>query len=353
MTTRSIAGTNVVTEVLPMHELADVVAETTWSVRSVAAHPTWLLRPSVRASWQLEAVVARIDGRVRGLLSLLRARNDVVEAVVVDRLALERLPRYDGGNGHLLLGGGPDLVSGLALAACAPDESDELIEHVRGALVASGYRHAEDQGLRPIASHVRDCDLTTFTQGRSRPSVQLSTLATLDVPRSFEEYLTALPARKRSTVVRDLASIRRQEIRSEVVTADRLCADLALLDEAATLIYGLNRRHRVADHPRLARMRLEEWANFPLGDRVTAIVMRHGRLLAVTLGVWRGDVLELHEAGLTEDPEVRHDAYVEGTVYAPLRHAIREAGHEVELGMAAERAKRVRGARTSPVWMVG
>jgi hypothetical protein len=148
-------------------------------------------------------------------------------------------------------------------------------------------------------------------------------------------------------VRKDRRIIAESGLRTEVLPAEQVA------EIAGEFVANVKQRHGVPDHPRLARMRLSEWAAAPLGERVAFVVSDRGGPLAMTFACRTADRLEIYEAGLIDQSSHRHVAYVESLVYAPVRYGIDNGVSEIVLGLDAEVPKTIRGATLSPVWAVG
>jgi hypothetical protein len=166
----------------------------------------------------------------------------------------------------------------------------------------------------------------------------------------MDGYLASLNHGRRSVVRRDLARI----AQAGLTAAEAPPADL--IEEAAELVTAVKARHGQPGHPMLTSLRLTEWSRAPGGVPVAFGVRdRTGRLIAASFGTRRTEtgVLELYEVGLADDPAVRQLAYVEVLVYAPLRFAFLTGCRRIDLGLGSTTPKKLRGAKSSPVWAVG
>ncbi|WP_165956539.1 GNAT family N-acetyltransferase [Kribbella antibiotica] len=243
--------------------------------------------------------------------------------------------------GYLLIGG-TDLVSGPVLSAALNSFEKQLVGQ---ALVDGAFAKAHQAGLAPAALYVRDQDIAYFS-GSHCEAVKVDEFATVPV-RGWDSYLAGLSHGRRSVVRRDIKGLKEKELGSEIGSA------LELIPEAAPLVVAVKNRHQIPDHPRLVEMRLATWAQMDVGTRFGFSVRdTQGRLLAASFGCHHDDVLEMHEIGLADSPH-RHLAYVEALVYSPLRLAHELGCQELQLGMGSTRPKVLRGAKTSPVWVVG
>jgi predicted N-acyltransferase len=246
----------------------------------------------------------------------------------------------------VLLGGRENQAAGVSLSASLPPG---LASTVRRALVSRAVVEAEVRGLRAAAMFVRDNELPDFRAGMLAADdgvVRLDQLATLSVPASFDDYLLALPSSRRSIVRRDLRDVRAIGLRTEVQSPD------LLLRAASQLVVNIKTRHGIPDHPRLAELRLRRWSETCPGEHICFSVRdSEGVLVAVSFGCQLGKTLELNEIGLIERTgRLRHAAYLETLVYAPLRQAIAARCDTLLLGLGTPTPKNLRGAVLAPVW---
>ncbi|HEX5995228.1 MAG TPA: GNAT family N-acetyltransferase [Jiangellales bacterium] len=328
--------------------LRDTVAANAWQASTAALAPSSLLRAARDGRWRTVVLVAMLAGVPVGLLSLTRLKGSAFAAATSDPAMLApglfgRVPASD----YLLLGGHGDLVADALVAA---DVSADHRFAVTAALVAEGTGRAERSGLVAAALCVPDGSVEAFVAGFGAAARQEVDRAwTLRVPAGGPDgYLASLDHGRRSVVRRDWRRLDALGVRAEE------CPAREAVGEAAQLVVNVKHRHGVADHPRLAALRLDDWASDEFGLR-TAFVVRgpDRRMLAVSFGCRHGEMLEMYEVGLVDDSEVRHAAYTEVLVYAPLRSAWRTGCTTVGLGLGSAQPKRLRGAVGSPVWAVG
>jgi hypothetical protein len=338
------------TAVVEVNDLPAEVDDRCWVAASEVLFPGRLRRTRGTGAWALTAVLACRAGVVVGVLPLRRARTGVVGEIFDPVLvapavfgAVRRDPRD-----YLHLGGPADLVSGCAVAG---DLSEAQRDEVRRALVAGGHAAAAERGLVPAVLYVRDAELDAFRLGGVRACHEVAKVSVLPLPATDEEFLAGLSSSQRRTVRKDREAIAGLGLRVEVVPA----AELIASDRGAAvveLIMDVKRQHGVTDHPRLARLRLAEWAGQPGGERV-AYLVGDPDPVAVTFGCVAGSRLEIYETGMSYAAEHRHEAYLESLFHAPIRHALAAGLDEIDMGLDAETPKTRRGAVTAPVWAVG
>lgn len=332
------------TAIVRARDLPAAVIDQDWSLVSVALAPHRAHRPSLAASWDSWVIVAVQRGAFVGVLPIQRPKNTAVSGSVLDPVSVApeifgtaaRDPRE-----YLFIGGCTDLVAGTATAAGLGDVQSRRVKH---ALVTRAVEESHRLKLTGAALYVRDEELEAFSGGGLRQAVPIARLSSLRVPASHADYLGSLRGSQRRTVIKDRQVTAELGLRTDVLPAAET------VDEAAPLIMNVKRRHDVLDHPRLARLRLAEWAADPLGDRVAFVVSGEAGPLAITFACDCGRMLEIYEIGLTDEPAHRHAAYVQSLVHAPLAYAMEHGLDEIVFGLDAEKPKTIRGAILSPVW---
>jgi predicted N-acyltransferase len=282
-------------------------------------------------------VLAHSGSTVTGIVLVQQAKQAAVSAVFDPATVAPTLFGSADPREYLLIGGVTDLVSGTAVRPGAD---------VSGVLVRAAHAEAISRGLRPAALYVRDAELATFTGAGLDRTEQVSQACAIRLAGDDAGYLASLTHNQRRTVLKDRRRIDGLALKSEVLPAGEAVS-------LAPLVANVKARHGVADHPRLVRLRLKEWAAEPVGERVAFVVSGSTGPLAVTFACRTRERLEVYETGLADDAEDRHEAYVESLVYAPVRYAIEHGTAEVHLGLDAVTPKTRRGAVASPVWAMG
>jgi hypothetical protein len=315
-----------------------------WHASSVALAPEAVRAAAADRRFESTVLVARLAGTTVGFVTLSRCRMTDFSAAIFNPTRAAPGLFTDGveGPGSYILVGGTELVAGAVLSERLGPIEKRLVGQ---ALVDGAFAKAHRAGLVPAALYVRDAEMAYFS-GAGRAAVKVDEFASLPVS-GWDTYLAGLNHGRRSVVRRDIRGLKDEELRSGIGPA------LELVSEAAPLVATVKSRHQVPDHARLVEMRLAAWAQTVVGKRFGfAVRGPDGRLLAASFGCHHGDVLEMHEIGLADSAH-RHLAYVEALVYAPLRLARQLGCHELHLGMGSARPKVLRGAKTSPVWVVG
>jgi hypothetical protein len=340
------------TAVVSAVELAEILDTVEWRCGPAALAPRNLHRSAVDARWHTSFVLATAHARPVGVLAMHRAKGVRFPSSVFDPGAVAPAlfddparPARD----YLLIGGVTELVSGAAVTA---DLGSATSDDVVAALADAGFRTAAEEYLVGAALYVRDEQVAAF-RGRAgaacrRAAVPVGAFTTLSVPGPrAEDYVAMLKPSHRSVVRRDWRRLVELGIEAVEVPAGEV------VPEAGPLVAAVQRRHGQVEPPELARFRLASWAAVPVGTRLAFVVRDEGgRLLAVSFGCHHHDVLEMYEIGLADQTEVRHLAYVEVLVYAPLRYAARTGCAQVHLGLGALVPKLLRGAVATDVWAV-
>jgi predicted N-acyltransferase len=320
-----------------------------WRFDATALAPSRLLAAAGDRRWETRWVVARRDAEVVGVLPLYRPRSDAAPEPMFDIGAVAAMagvavsPRP---SQWLYVGGFRDLVSGTATSATL-NETER--NEVRRALVSAAFAHGRQQSLSAVAMFVRDEEHGAFREalGQAAQSVAHRARAVIAIPDSLESFLSGLSKSIRYRVRKELAELTDRGLRAE----EREVAEI--LPAAAALIAVAKRRYGVAEHPRLAQLRLREWAGH--GSRQTrAFVIRdqNATLLGVSLVGVYADTVELYEAALDEDITDRHLRYTDLLVHSPLAYGLRLGCRRLDLGLDSLEPKVRRGARAEPVWAI-
>jgi hypothetical protein len=313
-----------------------------WIFSSTALAPSRLGRVAADARWRSWFTSAFLGEALVGLLPMYQSKRKAFTASMYDPAAVApRAFAARRADQWLLIGGNTELVSGVTVrAALAAEEARQ----VGRALVDAAFDHARRCGLTGAALYVRDHEIDVFGAGRS--SQVVGQFATLSVATDAGAYLSALDHGRRSVVRRDWRALDERGLRAAPFVAAQL------VDEAVELVGNVKRRHGVPDHPELIRLRLQDWAAEPAGERIAFAVRDGERLLAASFACRHHRRLEMYEIGLVDESASRHLAYVEALVYAPLRHAAAAGCTELLLGLGSTRPKTLRGAVCAPVWAV-
>jgi hypothetical protein len=240
----------------------------------------------------------------------------------------------------LVLGGCRDLAGG---AAVRPG-----LAGVREALIDAALDTGRAEGLAVVAGYVRDSEVEAFVApARGKvATADCGEVAVLPLPAGdMPDYLGMLDGRRRNKIRRDWRDFASTGLQS----SERDVLDV--VDRAAPLVAAVKRRHGIADHPRIAALRLQQWYDLGMG-RYTAFVVTSDddERVAACFTCLIDDSLEVYEIGLTDHDPIRLTAYLEAAFYAPIRFALHNRCATVELGGEAALTKQLRGARMEKLW---
>lgn len=288
--------------------------------------------------WRHGYVVAICAGAIVSVLPYYLPRHERWFDAAYNIPAITHTPCPTAADGYLLVGGRTDFASGLLRD---PGKDPALIRRAALASARLLTELAREQRRTIAAVYVSDLEAPLFRQLLPAAiETRLGVEARLRVPAGgSDEYLRSLSSRRRSIVRRDWRDLRRFEIASSVMAWDEA------IDFAPEMIASVDDVHGTIDHPKLIRMRLENWGALPEIDPVAFVAKRRDEVMAVALG-WRWrSILQLYEVGLAPRgaPE-RHLAYVEALIYAPMRYAQSESLKWIHLGLDSLTPKRLRGA---------
>lgn len=176
-------------------------------------------------------------------------------------------------------------------------------------------------------------------------SLFASAEAWLDVPwTSFEDYLTWLPASRRSIVRRDVHRFQQGPC---VVQEGSLAS---WYEQAAQLQVNVQRKYAHPANVSAMSEMFSGWAD-DVGDcSVVFLCLRGNLLVGYSLAFRWGGTLYLRSAGMDYGQLTGSAEYFNVTYYAPIRYAIRHGLRRIHFGMESFRPKCLRGARLSPLW---
>jgi hypothetical protein len=324
-----------------------------WAARDWVHHgagtaPARLAAIGADPRWKVRYATAWDGSRLTGVLPMCRPGVADIWDQDYDLRKLVGLPVPADARRWLLLGGCRDLAGGALTAAGL---AAGAAAQTRTRLVAAATGAGRSEGLAVAAPYLRDAEVASFAGGTTFPAGETAVLtlppATLPDHRDVADYLEMLPRKRRNKIRRDWREFTGSGLRS---------APMGLAEAIETgsgLVAAVKQRHGIADHPRLAAMRLRRWHDLALGEYAAfAVHDRDHRLVAVCFTATVGPVLDVHEIGLTDDAGVRLPAYLEAGFYAPIRFALAHRCRSVEFGGEALATKRARGARTEPLWTV-
>lgn len=327
------------------------VAEDGWRFSALALSPRRLKLAGRDARWHTSWLVATMSGTIAGILPVYRPKQAASTDSSYDLHAvapeLAAAVPADARN-WLLIGGCKDLVAGALISGQA---DDSMAAHIRQRLAEAAFALAAAENRTPLALYVRGEDEPAFISaaGPGALAIPVTEEAYFDITFSdVYGMLARLRSKNRSTVRRDLRKIGALGLHASEVPA------ASVIGEAAPLIVMVKEKYGIADHPRIAAMRLREWLGSERADYVAFTVRDEtGELLGVQFACHYSNILEAHEIGLRQGLPAGHYIYAEILFYAPLRYAWREGCRTVRLGLDSIPPKRERGALIRPVWAIG
>lgn len=338
-----------ITKVVSLDKVPFGPGQQAWDVASVHLLPSTVVN-SKDVRVESQAVIAVDNGTLLGVLPIYRLRRGDFPSPIFDPRHVA--PDIFGQVGHgperfLLVGGYSDLVSGCAVSATA--SSTRRFE-TRIALTRGALEHARVRMLTPVGLYVRNEDRDAYLAAwQPAMSAEIAQSATLAVKgASDEDYAASLSSGRRSIVRRDWTRFKRSGLRA--AEAD----PLAVIDEAVEYVCEVKRRHGIADHPRLVRVRLHRWCDLNCDDNIAFVVRDESdSMIGVSFGCRYQSMVEMYEIGLHPTDDCRHLAYVEVLVYGPMRYAQKLGCRQIMLGLDSPRPKFLRGATLSPVSSIG
>ncbi|MET9778392.1 GNAT family N-acetyltransferase [Streptomyces sp. NPDC006367] len=313
--------------------------------------PRRLLTAADDARWETRWTVARIDGRPVGAVTSHRPATARFTGGPYELTKLGDVlgrPAPEDPRRWVFVGGCRDLAAGALTDSTL---SEDEMAQVRGALAAHAFAEADAAGDFPVALHVRADEAAAFTAGIGPCAVARELNRTADLfltGNDVEEHTAALSASQRERCRKD-----RRRFAALGHTARRVPAE-TVLAEAAPLVCAVKTKYGVADHPRLALFRLQEWVRaFGTGDCHASVVRDSGgRLLAVSFFAVQGEALEGYEIGLADDVEGREYAYLQAMIHGPVQYAFELGCRRIDLGLDSSVVKQRRGAVISGVWAI-
>jgi predicted N-acyltransferase len=170
--------------------------------------------------------------------------------------------------------------------------------------------------------------------------------AWLELPGTgFEDYLDGLPRTRRRNVRHECRRFLAQDYRVTHTTLHRC------LDEASRLTALTEARHGKPTDVAAIRDSFAVQAEV-MGDRAEVLLLDHGGdAVGFCLFYLHRGVLVLRTVGF--DYQCLSDAYEYFNLayYIPIRHAYERGARSVHAGVAAARAKALRGATLRPLWL--
>ena len=337
------------TAVLDASSFYRSAADEQWTISANALNPEALTTAARDARWRVRFVVAETAGTLVGYMPVFQAKGedfptDSCDPAIVAPGVAGKHPRP--ASDFLLIGGHTELVAGgVVRAGCPEEEQAEVIAR----LAEAAFALARDEGKIGMALYVRDAQLESFLRyaPRDRVASKIAEDFSLAVPDDgMDAYVSGLKRKTRARVRNELHEVEERSL------STRTHSVAEILDEALPLILSVKQRHGIVDHPRLVRMRLQSWWQAASWTAAFCVSDPSGELIAVSLAVVCGPALEIYEVGLSDSSDLRHLAYVEALLYAPMRWAAENDVSRLVLGLDSPTPKRLRGAVPSAVWAV-
>lgn len=337
-------------EVQILADLPDTWLRASWQYTTVGLAPARLRAAARDRRWNTRYAVASEGDKPLGILPIYRAVTDQrpyseYDAPAVSEELFSGAP--DDPREWLLIGGRRDLVAGAPVRS---DLSPVEAERVRWELGRRAFDEARSNGLLGMMLYVRVSEVSVFLSaaGPTGDTAVIGGDATLRIDRHQPRpYPAGLSRKRRYTVLREWRERDSLGLRSEVVPAEEV------FDEAAPLVVEVKNKYGIPDHPRLVAMRLREWVASGIGKYLAFVVRDPGGQLTASAFVCHdGPVLEVYELGLRQDAENRHLAYLEATIYGPLRYGTTHECRAIQLGLGSPTPKWIRGATVEPVFAI-
>lgn len=316
-----------------------------WWSPSLATRPPRLRLWAHDGRWRTNFATAWRNGHLVGVVPMGNSRVPQTDDPAYDAAKITGSGPADA-RAWVLIGGGRDLSGGAAVHATVPLEDRHQI--IRS-LVKTAVLATMSQDLHPVALYVPNDLLKDFRGGFIEPRhLELGkTAAVSGVFPDLNAYLGTVSKTRRNKIRRDWRDAADLGLVARWVPAE------VALDAGAPLVAQVKRAHGIADDPRFARLRLQQWMSAGAGDhQAVEVVDQTGQVVATSFTFRSGSAMEVHEVGLTPDPAVRLHAYLLACYYAPIRAYIQLGLSRLELGTGALDVKRRRGAALSSVWAV-
>jgi hypothetical protein len=293
--------------------------------------------------WTDLLVSVRVAGRLAGLLPLSVSRVPRWTDTMYDIIELTGDQRF-APSATCLIAGHADIRGSMLLDFTLPAaELHRVAEHaIRAALDFAG-----EQRCRCAAMYVADeeAELSAALDGAGMiclPAPGRNVIRWREP--TLDSYLHMLSGSHRAIVRREWR--KRAALGLEAMELDWECA----IDAAAPLINEIQIRHGYASHTELVRRRLRRWGAV-LGDRGFALRGEAaGRCTGYGFG-WR-DEGRITVSELAFQPgspaEIDHATYLNLMIYTPLAICCRHGITALDLGIYADKPKRLRGAAAEP-----
>ncbi|MEU9506034.1 hypothetical protein AB0D32_07105 [Micromonospora sp. NPDC048170] len=228
-----------------------------------------------------------------------------------------------------------------------------VAEPDRQALITDLVRRAVDEarrdGVAAVSPFVGAADLDAFTStaGDVHTRAQASWCSLpIDAAGDVDQFIDGQERKCRQTWRRDQRDAERLGLTYDVVPLDD-----EHLRAAAPLVAEVARRNGLDEHVRIAQWRVKNYLRRP-GRHFLIRSSASGQALAYTVCRRWGRTLDAHTVGLDGRTPQRRSVYHFAAYLAPLRVAISAGLRRLDLGLAHEQPKLVRGCEAEPMWFV-
>ncbi|MEV4467874.1 hypothetical protein AB0J51_30135 [Micromonospora echinofusca] len=228
-----------------------------------------------------------------------------------------------------------------------------VAEPDRQALITELVRQAVDEarrdGAAAVSPFVGAADLAAFTSAaegvRTRAQASWCSLP-IGAAGDIDEFIDGQERKCRQTWRRDQRDAERLGLTHEVVP---------IVDEhlraAAPLVAEVAQRNGLDEHVRIAQWRVKNYLRRP-GHHFLIRSSAGGQALAYTVCRRWGGTLDAHTVGIDGQTPHRRSVYHFAAYLAPLGVAISAGLRRLDLGLAHEQPKLVRGCQAEPMWFV-
>lgn len=286
--------------------------------------------------------VARLKGQVLLPMELLR-KTAFLSKLAIDAAVLEETL---GSAPFLLLGSTVKDRGGVTLLADVDEHSRRPISQT---LLRAAVHYAAERDLAVLAVNVPDEQIRGLTEA---PGVRIVLLQTLHwnvlhvgAASCVSSFLQSLDAKTRRTWRQDLgADLSGITCRIETLTAKGI-------RELAPLVASVRAANGTPTHPITVEYELEETARRYQAPLLAFACRRDGSedLLAASVAVDLGEMLEVIDVGMLADHAQRSLLYRTAVFVQPLNYALGRGISRITFGYGHDLPKRSRGAIGEPM----
>ncbi|MGH3655322.1 MAG: hypothetical protein ACRDUA_01565 [Micromonosporaceae bacterium] len=243
------------------------------------------------------------------------------------------------------IGGGLGQFRAGAWASAAGPQRQEMITD----LVRQAVQEARQEGVPVVSPFVGGADLEAFTsaaaEARTRAQPSWCSLP-IGEPADLDQFIDSQDRKVRQTWRRDQRDAARLGLTYDVVPLDD-----EHLRAAAPMVAEVSRRNGLDEHVRLSQWRVKNYLRRP-GRHFFIRSAAAGRALGYTVCRSWGRTLDAHTVGIAPDAAERRSVYHFAAYLAPLGVAIATGLRRLDLGLAHEQPKLVRGCEAEPMWFL-